>query len=80
MTANRQPGQTALFNSNTYEVEVEVPSGVHPLKIYAHNPVGWSNWNEPAIVLELVISSASIGSKSLALILFVSTLGLVNAF
>ncbi|XP_054164601.1 uncharacterized protein LOC128962260 [Oppia nitens] len=65
---------------NTYEIDVEIPSGEHTMKISAHNPVGWSTQADPFPPQYLVVSSAIAVYQYMAFVLISSTLALVNAF
>jgi hypothetical protein len=71
--SNRNP-----MKNNTYEVVVDVPIGTHNMILYAHNPVGWSEANNPNLPLHLVISSAS-GAQQYITLLIVSILGAIYA-
>ncbi|CAG2164886.1 unnamed protein product, partial [Oppiella nova] len=74
--SNRSP-----LANNTYDIYVEVPSGQHPMMIFAHNPVGWSVRTDPNDPQVLTVSSAAVSQQSLWMwfVMIASIVSLVNA-
>ena len=64
--------------NNTYEIELEIPTGKYPMIIYAHNPVGWSQSVQGGVFLA-VVSHAFLAQQYFAFVMIGCTLAIVNA-
>jgi hypothetical protein len=64
--------------NNTYEIQLNIPKGLHRMIIYAHNPVGWSQAPNDSYFV-VVVSSAFISQQYFAFVAIGWAIAFANA-
>lgn len=64
------------LGNNTYSISIELPSGQQQVKIFAHNPVGWSD--ATPFVRGVLVSGFQMNEANIMILLFLNCLALIT--